>query len=81
VLCFLFNGYQVSFQGVKRPGLEFAHSPPHSAEVKNEWSYASVPLICLRGMDTYKFTSCRYLDLFMVYLTMLSIAEIYLWFT
>jgi len=27
--------------GIKLPGLEFDHSPPSSAEVKNAWSYAS----------------------------------------
>jgi hypothetical protein len=29
--------------GVKRPGREAGHSPPSSAEVKNEWSYTSTP--------------------------------------
>jgi len=29
--------------GVKRPGREVDHSPPSSAEVKNEWSYTSTP--------------------------------------
>jgi hypothetical protein len=29
---------------VKRPGREADHSPPSSAEVKNEWSYASTPI-------------------------------------
>jgi hypothetical protein len=29
--------------GVKRPGRETDHSPPSSAEVKNEWSYTSTP--------------------------------------
>jgi hypothetical protein len=28
---------------VKRPGRESDHSPPSSAEVKNSWSYTSVP--------------------------------------
>jgi hypothetical protein len=31
------------FLGVKRPGREADHSPPSSAEVKNTWSYTSVP--------------------------------------
>ena len=30
----LYNGYRVSFQGVKRPGREFDQPPPSSAEVK-----------------------------------------------
>jgi hypothetical protein len=29
--------------GVKRPGGEADHSPPSSAEVKNAWSYTSIP--------------------------------------
>jgi hypothetical protein len=29
--------------GVKRPGYEPDHTPPSSAEVKNEWSYTSTP--------------------------------------
>jgi hypothetical protein len=37
------------FPGVKRPGREADHSSPPSAEVKNEWSYPSAPLIYLRG--------------------------------
>jgi hypothetical protein len=28
---------------IKRPGRETDHSPPSSAEVKNEWSYTSTP--------------------------------------
>jgi len=37
-------------QGVKQLGHEADHSPPSSAEVKNMWSYTSVPPICLLGM-------------------------------
>jgi hypothetical protein len=29
------------FSGVNRPGREFDHTPPVTAEVKNEWSYTS----------------------------------------
>jgi hypothetical protein len=36
--------------GVKRPGGEADHSPPSSAEVKNEWSCISTPPIHLHGM-------------------------------
>jgi hypothetical protein len=32
-----------SFPGVKRQGRGADHSPPPSAEVKNEWSYTSTP--------------------------------------
>jgi hypothetical protein len=32
-----------SFPGGKRPGREADSSPPSSAEVKNAWSYNSIP--------------------------------------
>jgi len=34
---FLFNRYRGCFPGLKRPGREVNHSPPSSAEDKNEW--------------------------------------------
>jgi hypothetical protein len=37
----LFNGYRLSFPGVKRPGREVNHPPPSSPEVKNGRSYTS----------------------------------------
>jgi hypothetical protein len=38
------NGYPGFFPlGVKRPGRETDHSPPHNADVKNAWSYTSTP--------------------------------------
>ena len=45
-----------SFSGVKRPDREADHSPPSSTEVKNEWSYTSIPVF-LRGVhkDTFTF--------------------------
>jgi hypothetical protein len=36
-----------SFQGVKRPELE-VDSPPSSAEIKNQWSYTSIPHMPLK---------------------------------
>jgi hypothetical protein len=33
----------IVFQGVKWPGHEADHSPLSSAEVKNAWSYTSLP--------------------------------------
>jgi len=33
-----------SFLGVQKPGREFDHSTPSTAEVKDEWSYTSAPL-------------------------------------
>jgi hypothetical protein len=41
--------------GAKRPGREVNHSPPSSAEVKNEWSYSSSPSIRLHSMDRDNF--------------------------
>ena len=38
----------------KAPGHEVNHSPPLSAKVKNEWSYASTPSICLHAVDAEK---------------------------
>jgi hypothetical protein len=35
---------------VKRPGSEADHSLPPSAEVKNEWSYTSIPTVRLYGV-------------------------------
>jgi hypothetical protein len=48
--------------GVKRPGREADHSPPSSAEVKNAWSYTSIPHYvfmswCLvKHRDNFTFT-------------------------
>jgi hypothetical protein len=46
------------FSVVKRRGHKVNHSPPSSAEVKNEWSYTSRPPICHHGVDkeTYVLT-------------------------
>jgi hypothetical protein len=38
----LFSGYLGSFPWVMRPRCEVNHSPPSSAEAKNEWSYTSI---------------------------------------
>jgi hypothetical protein len=35
---------------VKRPVRAADHSPPSSAEVKNEWSYTSTSPVCLHGV-------------------------------
>jgi hypothetical protein len=35
---------------IKLPGREPDHSPPSSAEVKNAWSYTSIPATCLHGV-------------------------------
>ena len=40
----IFNGYQSTFRGGgKPPGSVFDHSPPRSAQIKNEWRYTSTP--------------------------------------
>jgi len=36
--------------GAKRPGPEAGHSPPSSADVRNAWSYASIPPIRYYGV-------------------------------
>ena len=35
----------------KLPGCDFDNSPPRSVEFKSEWSYTSVPSVCLHGVD------------------------------
>jgi hypothetical protein len=52
----LFNAYVGSFAGIKRPGRQADHSPPSSAEVKNEWSYTASPPTCFHGVDRDSFT-------------------------
>jgi len=48
------------FQGLKRPECHVGQSRPCSSEVKNEWSYTSVPPVCLHDVDrdnlTFTFT-------------------------
>jgi len=39
--------------GVKRQEREAGHSPPSSAEVKNAWSFNSIPLIRLHGVGQF----------------------------
>jgi hypothetical protein len=48
--------YRSSFTTVNRPGSEVNHSHPYSAEVKNGWSYSSIPPIHLQGVHSEKFT-------------------------
>jgi hypothetical protein len=43
-------GPEVLSLGVKWPGREADHSPPHSAEVKNAWNYTFTPPIRLHGV-------------------------------
>jgi hypothetical protein len=35
--------------GIKRLGRAADHSPTSSVEIKNAWSYASTPPVCLHG--------------------------------
>ena len=42
--------------GVKRPGREVHHSAPYGTEVRNEWSCASAPPICLNEVNRDEFT-------------------------
>jgi hypothetical protein len=52
----LIKWYRLSFPRVKRPCREVNHSPPTSAEFKNECSYTSTPPIYLHGVDRDAFT-------------------------
>jgi hypothetical protein len=39
--------------GTEQPGSEADHSPPSSAEIKNEWSYTSTVLIYRHGVNKH----------------------------
>jgi hypothetical protein len=73
----LFNGYRGSFPGLQRPGREVNHSPPSSAEVKNEWSHTSDPPICLHGVnrDNFTFTLLKRELLHLCYVCSLNIGR------
>jgi hypothetical protein len=43
--------------GVKVAGADVDHPPASSAKVKNRWSYASAPPLCLLAVDREEFTS------------------------
>jgi len=45
-----------NFSGIKRPLLEFDHSPRPSADVKNEWGYTAIPPACLLGIEKDNFS-------------------------
>jgi hypothetical protein len=49
-------GTGVLSQDVKRLWHEVNHSPPSSAEVKNEWSYTSAYTRCLPGVERENIT-------------------------
>jgi len=55
-------GTGVPFGGVvvKKPGNKFNHSPPFSAEVKNEWSYTSTLLHAFMAQNRETFTSITF---------------------
>jgi hypothetical protein len=44
------------FPEVKQPERKVDHSPPSSAEVKNEWSYTFTSLIYIYGIDRDNFS-------------------------
>jgi hypothetical protein len=45
-----YNGYRLSFPGVKRPGRGVNHSLPSDTAVKNQYRYTSTPPRCLYGL-------------------------------
>jgi len=51
----LFKWYLDSFSRGKQPGNEADHSPLCSAEIKNAWSYTSIPAISLHGVEMENF--------------------------
>jgi hypothetical protein len=46
----LYNGYRVTFQGVKRPGRGVDHPPHLAPRLKEEYIYTSSPPLVLRGL-------------------------------
>ena len=53
-----FNGYWHYFPGIKRSGREGNHSPPSTAQIKNEWSYTST----LPYMPSWRKQGTFYVD-------------------
>jgi len=49
-----------AFPGLERPGCKADHSPPTSAEVKNEWRYTSAPSVCLHNVYRKNFSFVRF---------------------
>ena len=49
-LSLLYNGYGVSFPGVKRPGRGVDHPPHLASRLRKEYSYTSTPPLGLRGL-------------------------------
>ena len=50
------GGYRCFIQGIMQPGRDVDHSPPSSAEFKNEWSCISSSPVCLYGLQWDNFT-------------------------
>jgi hypothetical protein len=49
-------GTGILLQGLMRPGRDVNHALPPIADVQNEWSYTSVPPICLHGLGKENVT-------------------------
>jgi hypothetical protein len=52
------SGNGIISQALTRPEREVDHSPPYSAEVKNEWGYTSTSSICLHEVKNNNSTFC-----------------------
>jgi len=50
---FLYRMQREVFPSVKQPEREADHSPPSNAEVKNEWSFGSLPYAFITSTGTY----------------------------
>ena len=56
---------------VKRTALEFHHSPPSNAEIKNEWSYTSARRILFHDVDGENRNEIRSVGFLSVAITLL----------
>jgi hypothetical protein len=76
-----------SYLEAKLPVDDAGHSPPPSAKVKNEWSYATIPPICMHGVErgklpfltfTYEF-ACQTFWMFLLLQLFCFITYIFSW--
>jgi hypothetical protein len=54
-----FNGTGVLSRQQNGRGVQVNHSPPYSAEVKNEWNSTSAPPACLLGQAKLYILPCN----------------------
>jgi len=49
---------ECTFPAAKWPEREALHTPASSAEINNQWSYASTPSVCFQGAYNFTFFQC-----------------------